>query len=45
MEVLEGEDNLSPKTTVELKKGAKKPQSYRLSCQAFVNGDVTVAVP
>lgn len=45
VEVLEGAENLSPKTTQELKKLSKKPENYRMACQAFVNGDVTVAVP
>ena len=42
--VVDGMDNLSDKTPVELKMGAKKPETYRLSCQAFVNGDASVEV-
>merc|ERR1712224_521457 len=38
--VLEGGENLSPKTPVEEKKGAKRPEGYRMACQALVNGDV-----
>ena len=40
--VLDGAENLSPRTAVEEKRGAKKPPSYRMACQAFVNGDVSV---
>jgi len=43
--VLAGAENLSPPTDAELKKLAKKPETYRMSCQAFVNGDVEVEVP
>ncbi|MDX2229300.1 MAG: 2Fe-2S iron-sulfur cluster-binding protein [Leptolyngbyaceae cyanobacterium bins.349] len=42
VEVTEGMDNLSPKTDVEKRKLKKKPDSYRLACQALVNGPVSV---
>lgn len=42
VEVVEGLENLSPPTDFEQRKLRKKPQSYRLACQALVNGDVTV---
>ncbi len=42
VEVVEGSENLSPKTEVELKKLKKKPESYRLACQTLVNGPVSI---
>ena len=45
VDVVAGDENLSPRTAVELKKGAKRPASYRMSCQAIVNGDVSVKLP
>lgn len=42
--VLEGEENLSPRASVEEKKLRKKPGNYRLACQTLVNGSVTVKV-
>jgi ferredoxin len=42
VEVLEGLENLSPRTDVEDRKLKKKPSNYRLACQALVNGPVTV---
>lgn len=42
VEVVEGMENLSPKTAVELRKLKKKPESYRLACQTMVNGPVSV---
>lgn len=42
VEVLEGMENLSPKTDVEKRKLRKKPESYRLACQTLVNGPVSV---
>lgn len=44
VDVVDGADNLSPKTDFERKRGAKKPESYRMSCQALVNGDVSLAL-
>lgn len=43
VDVLDGAENLSPPTDVEKRKGKKKPPTYRMSCQAVVNGDVSVA--
>jgi ferredoxin len=40
--VLEGLENLSPRTEVEERKLKKKPANYRLACQTLVNGAVTV---
>ncbi len=42
VEIVEGMDNLSPKTDVELRKLRKKPENYRLACQTLANGPVTV---
>ncbi|MEQ8466349.1 2Fe-2S iron-sulfur cluster-binding protein [Coleofasciculus sp. E2-BRE-01] len=42
VEVVEGMENLSPRTDVEQRKLKKKPESYRLACQALVNGPVSV---
>lgn len=45
VDVKEGAENLSPRTAAEEKKGAKRPPTYRMACQALVNGDVTVETP
>jgi ferredoxin len=42
VEIVEGMENLSPKTDFEEKKLRKKPASYRLACQTLVNGPVKV---
>jgi ferredoxin len=42
VEVVEGEENLSPRTEVEQRKLKKKPESYRLACQTLVNGPVSI---
>jgi ferredoxin len=42
VEIIEGMENLSPRTEVENRKLKKKPDSYRLACQALVNGPVVV---
>ncbi|MEQ9001615.1 MAG: 2Fe-2S iron-sulfur cluster-binding protein [Coleofasciculus sp. B1-GNL1-01] len=42
VEVVEGMENLSPRTEVEQRKLKKKPESYRLACQTLVNGPVSV---
>ncbi|MDY7003346.1 MAG: 2Fe-2S iron-sulfur cluster-binding protein [Cyanobacteriota bacterium] len=42
VEVVEGLENLSPRTEVEEKKLKKRPPSYRLACQTMVNGPVTI---
>ncbi len=43
VEIVEGLENLSPRTEVEDRKLKKKPANYRLACQALVNGAVIVA--
>jgi ferredoxin len=40
--VVEGLENLSPRTEVENRKLRRKPESYRLACQTKVSGDVSV---
>ncbi len=42
VDVVEGIENLSPKTDVENRKLKKKPVTYRLACQSLVNGPVSV---
>jgi ferredoxin len=42
VEVVEGVDNLSPRTEVEKRKLKKRPDTYRLACQTLVNGPVIV---
>jgi len=42
VEIVEGTENLSPRTDVEERKLKRKPKTYRLACQALVNGPVTV---
>lgn len=42
VEIVEGMENLSPRTEVENQKLKKKPLSYRLACQTLVNGPVSV---
>ncbi len=42
VEIIEGMENLSPKTDFEKRKLKKKPESYRLACQTLVNGSVKV---
>jgi ferredoxin len=42
VEVVEGMENLSPRTPVETRKLKKKPQNYRLACQTLVNGPVSI---
>lgn len=42
VEIVEGEENLSPRTEVEARKLKRKPDSYRLACQTLVNGPITV---
>ncbi|AFZ46090.1 ferredoxin [Cyanobacterium stanieri PCC 7202] len=42
VEIVEGMDNLSPKTDFELRKLKKKPDNYRLACQTLVNGEISV---
>ena len=42
VEIVEGMENLSPRTQVENQKLKKKPASYRLACQTLVQGPVSV---
>lgn len=42
VEVVEGMQNLSPRTAVEDRKLRKRPESCRLACQTIVNGPVTI---
>jgi len=42
VEIVEGTENLSPRTEVENRKLKKKPENYRLACQSLVNGPVSV---
>lgn len=42
VEIVEGMENLSPKTKVEEQKLRKRPENCRLACQTIVNGPVTV---
>jgi len=42
VEIVEGEENLSPRTDVENRKLKKKPPNYRLACQTLVNGPIGV---
>lgn len=42
VEIVEGMENLSPRTEVENRKLKKRPDSYRLACQTLVHGPVSV---
>ncbi|HBC42132.1 MAG TPA: iron ABC transporter substrate-binding protein [Pseudanabaena sp.] len=42
VEIVDGLENLSPKTDFENKKLKNKPANYRLACQTLVNGNVSV---
>jgi ferredoxin len=42
VEIVEGLENLSPRTDFEQKKLRNKPDNYRLACQTLVNGPVSV---
>ncbi|MBD2104643.1 2Fe-2S iron-sulfur cluster-binding protein [Leptolyngbya sp. FACHB-261] len=42
VEIESGAENLSERTPFEDQKLKKKPATYRLACQALVNGDVAV---
>ncbi len=42
VEVVEGGENLTPRTAVEIKRFKNKPDNYRLACQSIVNGPVSV---
>ncbi|MGF1602415.1 MAG: 2Fe-2S iron-sulfur cluster-binding protein [Thermosynechococcaceae cyanobacterium] len=42
VEVVDGMNNLSPRTEVEERKLKRKPDAYRLACQALVQGQATI---
>jgi len=42
VEIVEGMENLFPRTPVEEQKLKKRPPSYRLACQTEVKGAITV---
>jgi ferredoxin len=42
VEVVQGLENLSPRTAVEERRFRKSPDSYRLACQTLVNGDASI---
>ncbi len=42
IEVIDGMENLSPRTDVENRKLNKQPPTYRLACQTLVNGPVSI---
>lgn len=42
VEIVEGSENLSPRTDFESRILKRKPDSYRLACQALVNGPISV---
>ncbi|MBE7381910.1 MAG: (2Fe-2S)-binding protein [Leptolyngbya sp. SIO1E4] len=42
VEIVEGMENLSPRTAAEERKLRKRPDSCRLACQVIVNGPVSV---
>lgn len=42
VEIVEGMENLSPRTEAEERKLKKRPDTYRLACQSLVHGSVTV---
>lgn len=42
VEIVEGIENLSPRTDAENKLLKKKPENYRLACQTLVNGPVSI---
>jgi ferredoxin len=42
VEIIEGLENLSPRTDFETLKLKRKPDNYRLACQVVVNGNISV---
>ena len=44
VEVLDGMDNLSPANANEDRMRKARPESWRMACQAFVNGPTEVVV-
>jgi ferredoxin len=43
VEIIEGAENLSPRTAIEERRFKNKPDNYRLACQTLVNGPVEVS--
>ncbi len=43
VDILEGQENLSPRTAVEEKMLRKRPSSCRLACQTIIQGSASVA--
>ncbi len=43
VEIVEGAENLSPRTAIEERRFKNKPDNYRLACQTLVNGPIEVA--
>lgn len=42
VEIVEGMENLPPRTEAEARILKKKPDTYRLACQTIVNGPISV---
>lgn len=42
VEIVDGLENLSPKTPFEKRVLRKKPETYRLACQTIVSGPISV---
>ncbi|MGL6137924.1 MAG: 2Fe-2S iron-sulfur cluster-binding protein [Planktothrix sp.] len=42
VEIVEGIENLPPRTEAEARILKKKPDTYRLACQTIVNGPISV---
>jgi ferredoxin len=42
VEIVEGIENVSPKTPFEERRLKRKPKGYRLACQTLVNGPISV---
>jgi ferredoxin len=42
VQVVQGMENLSPRTEFEARKLRNRPETYRLACQAVVNGPVSI---
>ena len=45
VDIVEGAENLSPRTATEERYLKKKPATYRMACQTMIEGDVTVEIP
>ena len=44
MEIVEGMENLSPRTDFENRKLAKRPDNHRLACQTLTSMDQSVSI-